>query len=237
MENNNLMDNLQSLLGAVAGASSAGRGNNAMGGLLGGLLSQGIQGGLTRAVGPSLLGGLAGALMGTETGRKTGSNALLVGGGLALGALAWNKYKQLMQSAGPAPAQASNFAPMANAPSAPVDERVKRFIRAMVFAAKADGHIDETEHRNIIQKIKELSLGAEAEQVVNEAIQQPLDPEALARGVQDHDEALEIYVLSRSVIDVDQFMERNYLDALAHALNIPDSVKQAIEQDIASQQR
>ena len=35
-------------------------------------------------------------------------------------------------------------------------------------------------------------------------------------------------------LDIDHFMERSYLDALAKALGIPDDVKQGLEKDVRS---
>jgi uncharacterized membrane protein YebE (DUF533 family) len=59
----------------------------------------------------------------------------------------------------------------------------------------------------------------------------------IARSVQNEDEALEVYYLSCLVIDVDHFMERGYLDALAQALKIPADVKQGIESDVNEKKR
>ena len=72
---------------------------------------------------------------------------------------------------------------------------------------------------------------------MQEALDQPLNPELIARSVQNEDEALEVYYLSCLVIDVDHFMERGYLDALAQALKIPADVKQGIESDVNEKAR
>lgn len=72
---------------------------------------------------------------------------------------------------------------------------------------------------------------------MQEALDQPLNPELIARSVQNEDEALEVYYLSCTVIDVDHFMERGYLDALAQALKIPADVKQGIESDVNEKKR
>ena len=49
------------------------------------------------------------------------------------------------------------------------------------------------------------------------ALAQPLDPQRLAEGIIDPQEALEIYYVSCAVIDIDHFMERSYLNALGDA--------------------
>ena len=186
---------------------------------------------LSKLLGPTALGGLAGVLLGSKGGRNLAQKALVLGGGAALGAFALDRYRKMMQDANPAQSAFANQA------VSPLDERAKRLILALVFAAKADGSMDSSEHQAIEQKMKELSFGPEAEAWVKEAMSMPLDPEQVAQGVQNQDEALELYVLSCSVITPDHFMERSYLDALAKALKIPDNVKQAIETDAATQRK
>lgn len=50
--------------------------------------------------------------------------------------------------------------------------------------------------------------------LIDQALAQPLDPQRLAEGIIDPQEALEIYYVSCAVIDIDHFMERSYLNAL-----------------------
>ena len=170
-------------------------------------------------LGSAALGGLAGALLNSKSTKKMAKQVLMVGGGAAAGAFAWDRYKKYMQE--PAAVEET-----------PIDVRTERLIFALVFAAKSDGHIDAFEQQAINDKITELALGDEAKRVIDEAIAQPLDPKRVAKGIQSQEEALEVYFLSRSVIDLDHFMERSYLDALAAELNIPEGVRQAIESDI-----
>lgn len=65
----------------------------------------------------------------------------------------------------------------------------------------------------------------------------PLDPQRLAQGVRNEEEALEIYFLSCAAIDIDHFMERSYLNALGDALKIPQEVRDGIEQDLQQQKQ
>ncbi|STP19573.1 inner membrane protein [Escherichia coli] len=65
--------------------------------------------------------------------------------------------------------------------------------------------------------------------LIEQAIEQPLDPQRLATGVRNEEEALEIYFLSCAAIDIDHFMERSYLNALGDALKIPQDVREGIE--------
>ncbi len=102
----------------------------------------------------------------------------------------------------------------------------------MIFAAKSDGVIDASEQQAIQETIHQLQLGQDAEQVINQAMNEPLDPRAVAQGVNSQEEALEVYLVSSSVIEVDHFMESSYLDALARELNIPPELKAEIAAEI-----
>ncbi|MCD1124862.1 DUF533 domain-containing protein [Jinshanibacter sp. LJY008] len=190
-------------------------------------------GGLNDLLMPGVLGGLAGLLLTNKSSRKmvgkAGKNALVIGGGAVLGAVLWNKYKQRVKET---QQQDEQF----TSQQTPVDLRARRLVQALVFAAKSDGHIDEQEQQAINNQIHQLGIGEQAEQWVQQAIEQPLDPQVLARGINNEEEALEVYLLSCAVIDVDHFMERSYLDELARALKIPDDVKQGIAQELHGSQ-
>ncbi len=186
-------------------------------------------GGLNDLLMPGVLGGLAGLLLTNKSSRKmvgsAGKNALVIGGGAALGAVLWNKYKQRVK-------ETQQQDESSSSQPTPVDQRARRLVQALVFAAKSDGHIDEQEQQAINNQIHQLGIGEQAEQWVQQAIEQPLDPQTLAYGIKNEEEALEVYLLSCAVIDIDHFMERSYLDELARALKIPDDVKQGIAQEL-----
>ncbi|NDL62546.1 tellurite resistance TerB family protein [Acerihabitans arboris] len=193
---------------------------------------KGGQGGganLAGLLAPGALGGLVGLLVANKSSRKmvgaVGKNALFIGGGAAIGAVVWDQYKKRVRDA-------HQNDPQFTQPATPVDRRTQRLVMALVFAAKADGHIDDSEQRSLRESMHQLGLGEDVEHLVQDAIAQPLDPERLARDIHSEDEALEIYYLSCAVADVDHFMERSYMDALARALKIPDDVKTGLEQQV-----
>ncbi len=72
--------------------------------------------------------------------------------------------------------------------------------------------------------------------LIDRALAQPLDPQRLAEGIIDPQEALEIYYVSCAVIDIDHFMERSYLNALGDA-RAAERCRADIEQDIQSQNK
>lgn len=190
--------------------------------------------GLSKMLAPGALGGLAGWLIASKSSRsvlaKYGKNALIIGGSAAAGAVLWNKYKQRVSETHQGESQFGQQ-------STPIDRRAERLIEALVFAAKSDGHIDAEERKAIDEHIHQSGLGEQAGQIVQRAIDRPLDPSQLAVDVKNEEEALEVYFLSNLVIDVDHFMERSYLQALGDALKIPADVRQSIEKDIRAEKQ
>ncbi|WP_394514901.1 tellurite resistance TerB family protein [Pantoea sp. SGAir0215] len=189
-------------------------------------------GGMSEMLAPGALGGLAGLLVASKSSRKLltkyGGKALIIGGGAAAGAVLWNKYKQRVR-------ETHQDEPGFGELQTPVDQRAERLVTALVFAAKSDGHIDDRERAAIEQNIHQAGYGQDAEKLIQQAMQRPLDPEWLAADVKNEEEALELYFLSCAAIDVDHFMERSYLLALGDALKIPQDVRKGIQQDIDQQ--
>lgn len=210
----NWLNQLQSLLGQK-GSSSSGEG-------------------LSKLLTPGALGGLAGLLVANKSSRKLlskyGTGALLAGGGAVAGTVLWNKYKERIRSA-------HQGEPQFGQQASPLDERSERLILALVFAAKSDGHIDVKERAAIEQQLREAGVEEQGRALVARAIEEPLDPARLAKGIQNEEEALELYFLSCAAIDIDHFMERSYLNALGDALKIPADVREGIEQDIRQQKQ
>lgn len=208
----NWLNQLQSLLGQKSSSSSGE--------------------GLSKLLVPGALGGLAGLLVANKSSRKLlskyGTGALLAGGGAIAGSVLWNKYKEKVRNAHQDEPQ---FGHQASA----LDVRSERLILALVFAAKSDGHIDDKERAAIEQQLREAGIEEQGRALVARAIEQPLDPARLAQGIQNEEEALELYFLSCAAIDIDHFMERSYLSALGDALKIPQDVRDGIEQDIKQQ--
>lgn len=213
----NWLNQLQSLLGQSGASSSS---------------SSSGQQGLSKLLVPGALGGLAGLLVANKSSRKLlskyGTGALLAGGGAIAGTVLWNKYKDRVRAA-------HQDEPQFGAQSSPLDVRTERLILALVFAAKSDGHIDAKERAAIEQQLREAGVEEQGRVFIEKAIVQPLDPQRLAEGVRNEEEALEVYFLSCAAIDIDHFMERSYLNALGDALKIPQDVREGIEQDLKQQ--
>ncbi|OAT18872.1 inner membrane protein [Buttiauxella noackiae ATCC 51607] len=224
----NWLQQLQSMLGQATQSIQNHTGQNRSSQTPQGNNSQG----LSKLLVPGALGGLAGLLLASKSSRKLltkyGTSALLVGGGAVAGSVLWNKYKDRVR-------EAHQGEPQFGQQQSPVDVRTERLITALVFAAKSDGHIDDKERQIIEQQLRDAGIEGPGRNLIQQAIDQPLDPQRLVQGVNNEEEALELYFLSCAAIDIDHFMERSYLNALGDALKIPQDVREGIEQDIQQQ--
>lgn len=196
--------------------------------------------GLTKAA-PGGVGGLVGAgalgaLLGSFMSKGALQNAALVGAG----AVAWNFYQKWSQSqkegqpAEPAPVQqpvAPVQQPVAAVAPAELDPPARLLLRAMVFAARADGHIDATEQDRISKVVAQMAPGQDTNALLGQLLNAPIDPAALAAEIRSAEQGEDLYRLSCMIVDIDHFMERSYLDALAAALKISEARKGQLEEE------
>jgi len=174
-------------------------------------------------------GGLLGLLLGSKKVRKMAGGAIGYGGAAAAGAMAFKAYQNWQQGKQAATAPVATSAELNQVDPrfvpAAIDNSGQNFsltlISAVIFAAKADGHIDAVEQTAIFDKVDKLSLDKESKALVFDLLRQPVDIDALVSSVQGVEQASEVYLVSRLAIDVDHPAERAYLDALAHRLNLP----------------
>ena len=218
-------DSLSGMAGNMAG-SIGGNAANAAGGF-GALL------------GSAAFGGLLGTLLSGKTAKKVAKGALVVGGTAAAGALAWKMFQKWSASSPREnPAQVTprqpELAPSAPMPALPLrDDSARLLLEAMIFAARADGHIDENEKARNREAASQLFPGQSVEDLVSRSLEQPLDPGALAARVRNREEALDLYRISAMITGGDHFMERSYLEALASALGIDAGEKATLDGQVA----
>ena len=105
-------------------------------------------------------------------------------------------------------------------------------LRALVAAAKADGHIDARERGVIEGEFTRLNQDAELQQWLHAELEKPLDPAEVARAASTPEIASEMYLASLMAADEQNFMERAYLDELARQMKIDDALKLRLEQEI-----
>ncbi len=196
-------------------------------------------GGLGGLGGGALAGGLATLLLSSKKGRKLGGSALQIGGMAVVGALAYRAYqnyqagKQPAVSGAPVPALPAPEGTPFN-PTSEADQQLLglNLLRAMIAAAKADGHVDAEEQANIFAQLDRLALDSEAKAFVIDELRAPLDVDAVARAARTPEEAAEIYTASLLAIDVDNPAERGYLALLAARLNLEDALVEHLHRTV-----
>jgi uncharacterized membrane protein YebE (DUF533 family) len=102
-------------------------------------------------------------------------------------------------------------------------------VRAMVGAAKADGHIDAAEQRRLFGEVERMGLDAESKAQVFDLLNQDVDLAALASSVTTPEQGAELYLAARLAIDPDEPGERAFLDALASRLRIPAPLRAQLD--------
>jgi uncharacterized membrane protein YebE (DUF533 family) len=180
--------------------------------------------------GGAVAGGLVALLLGSKQARKVAGTALQLGGMAVVGALAYRAYqnwqagKTVTQSTVAMP-PAGLLPPPADSPFAPVRPEAQQslsrhLLRAMIAAAKSDGHIDAKEQAAVFAEMDKLPLSADDKAFVMDELRRPLDVDAVASGARTPEEAASIYAASLLAIDVDNASERAYLALLAARLNL-----------------
>ena len=177
----------------------------------------------------ALAGGALALLLGNRRARKMAT----LGGLAAVGALAYRAYgdwkrQQDGASSGAAVAQPPPFAPALSAPEA--ETHSQALLKALIAAAKADGHVDERERATIEGEFVRLDADAETRQWLQAELQKPLDPAEVAAAAASPELAAQMYAASVMVVDEQNFMERAYLDELARQLKLDDGLKATLEQ-------
>jgi len=211
-------DTLSNTLGAKQGSAS--NQGNALSSFLGG------------AGGGALAAGAIGMLMGNKKARKIGGKALKYGSLAAIGLIAYKVLSNRQQGnvqAAPSPTQRAQLQTVdrVSAPEAELHERA--MLRAIIAAAKADGHVDDRERQLIDEGIAQLTHDREILAWFDQELRKPLDPVEVASSAKNPEMAAEMYLASLLVVDEQNFMERAYLDELARQLKIEPSVKQELE--------
>ncbi len=212
---------LDHLLKSAQGGGSANAGTPAASqGGLGGMLNADFGKG-------ALTGGALGLLLGKN---KTTRKLATYGGLAAIGVMAYKAYgdyKQQQDGSSPAEPQTVD-----RLPPPQVELHSQAILKALVAAAKADGHIDARERQVIEGEFSRVNQDAELQQWLHAELEKPLDPSEVARAATTPEIASEMYLASLMAADEQNFMERAYLDELARQLKLDDALKARLEQQL-----
>lgn len=170
-------------------------------------------------------GGLLALLVGTKSGRKMLSPAVKLGSLGALGAVGykvyteWQKRNELTESG----------IPIANLAGPAVNDRSVAILRAMIMAAQADGVVDDDEKEKIAQQIDSTGFSVDVRDLLIPELEKPIDLQSLAAAADSKAAAVEMYLASLTVVDVQNDDERSYLDRLSAALGIEPLLQRELE--------
>lgn len=207
----------------LSGSNSAGAASSGASG------SGGLAGLLSGKAGAALGGGAIGLLLGSKKGRKMGGKILTYGGLAALGVVAYKAYSNYQQQQG---AKVSQAEPQTidRLPPGQAEQHSHAILRAIIAAAKSDGHIDDRERELIDNEIARLTSDGSLQQWFDAELKKPLDPADIAQSAVTPEMAAEMYLASVLVVDEESFMERSYLTELARQLKLDPALKAELEQ-------
>ncbi len=158
-------------------------------------------------------GGLA-LLLGTRSGRWLAGNALKVGSLAALGGIAYQAYKSWGSND-------QKARPVHELEGSEAEARNLLLLRAMIAAAKADGHIDGQEQVRIESELEKMgATGQEGGEFLKREIANSLDTDSIASAVDSREAAAEVYLVSRLLLDTSNDAEKAYLEELASKLGL-----------------
>ena len=192
--------------------------------------SSGIGSLLSGAGGGALAAGAMGLLLGNKKARKVGGKVAVYGGLAALGVLAYKAYGNWQAQQGTAPKtepQTLDRLPMAQA-----EQHSQAILKALVAAAKADGHIDARERELIEGEFSKLDNDQELQHWLHAELNKSLDPTDVARAASTPEMAAEMYIASVMLVDEESFMEKSYLDELARQLKLAPGLKVELEKQV-----
>jgi uncharacterized membrane protein YebE (DUF533 family) len=204
-------------------SSHATRNRSAPGAGVGGL--SGLTGGIGKS---ALASGALSMLMGSKRMQKLGGKGLKYGGLAALGVLAYRAYSDWQtQNAHAAPTSPPRTVDRVTGTEAETHSRA--ILKALVAAAKADGHVDERERQLIDEELGKLAEDRSLRDWLHAELNKPLDPREVASAATSPEIASEMYLVSLMMIDEQNYMERAYLDELARNLRLEPSLKASLE--------
>lgn len=175
----------------------------------------------------AIAAGALAILLGTKTGRKLTSNSLKLGSLAALGTVAykafenWNADQSTRQkSAGQINAELSE---------SDQEQRSRVLLKAMIAAANVDGHMDEKEKEIIAQYSEKLSLDASVADFIRNELTKTPNVSEIAATADSRELAVEIYLVSRITMDIDNPQEQLYLNQLAQEMRIEADLQKQLD--------
>lgn len=134
------------------------------------------------------------------------------------------------------PAPAGGWEPVPGAPPPPAIPAEERegllMLRAMIAAARADGHVDAAERGRIAEQLDAAGLSPAGRDAVLAEFDRAAAPEELAREARDPMLAAQLYAAAVAGAAGIEGAERAWLDGFARALRLDRAAAEAIERRI-----
>lgn len=199
----------------------------------------------------AMAAGVLALLLGTKGGRKLSGSAIKFGSLAAIGGIGYKayqnwvaeknateqEYKDMAEDIGRDNADDGTLVNFEKLDAKETEIRSQTLLKAMIAAAKADGHVNSKEVTAIEEQVTKLGLGDETAALIQSEIAKPLDVKEVAALANDQAMAAEIYLVSAVISNRENSMEREYLETLAEELGLPDALVtqlQAVkEEDVA----
>lgn len=105
-----------------------------------------------------------------------------------------------------------------------------RMIQVMIAAAHADGTLDESEEKAILDRLRGAELDSEEKTFLLNELHQPKPLSELTNGINDPATAKTMYMLAVATIEMDTEAERIWLDKLGTQLGISSEIRKFIEE-------
>lgn len=215
--------NMQTILNQYSGNKAAqpttGQGIGDKLGQLGNRMPGGLAGG-------AVAGGVMALILSNKSARKFAGTAATFGGAALLGGLAYKAYQNWQQGKQDAtPVHEDSFS---SAEILSPDYQLT-LIKAMIAAARADGHIDANEQQHIFEAVDKMALTTAEKALVLDLLHQPIKIDELVQGATTLEQKSELYLVSCLIADPDQHVEKVYLAQLAGRLDLPPELAQQLQ--------
>lgn len=215
---------LNQFMGANNSTNSSGNVVNGIGNTFN-KLSSSIPGGLA---GGAAAGGIMALLASSKSARKVAGTAATFGGAALFGGLAYKAFKnwqennnrQVASHTGAQHLLAKDASAFKNNETLS-NEYQLALIKAMIAAAKADGHVDELEQQRIFRAVEKMDAPMETKGILFDLLQRPISIDEIVKGAVNIEQRTELYLASCLAINPDHPSEQAYLDQLALALQLP----------------
>lgn len=182
-----------------------------------------------------LTAGALALLLGTGAGRRLTGSAIKLGSIAAVGGLAYNAYNkwqsQLPQSGGGVK-RVEPATPRSELADDKTQQRNIVLVRAMVAAAKADGHVDEAERKAMLEQVDQQQFDADTLDFLRKQITTDVTVAELAALADSPETASEMFVACSTVIDKQNPQEKAWLESLSSELKLSNELVDNLEEKL-----